>query len=86
MAREVNLIDHLPSYLQEYREIQGIMNAENPEFQLLENTSETLKDNMFAISTNEEGIKRHEKMFGLTASKNDNLQSRQGKVLAQYTE
>ena len=85
MAREVDIIDYLPSYLQEYREIQGIMNAENPEFQLLENTSETVMNNMFAISTNEEGIKRHEKMFGLTASKNDNLQSRQGKVLAQYT-
>lgn len=85
MIREVNLLGHLPLYIQEYREIQGIMNAEQPEVQSLEDASETIKNNMFIIYTDEDGIKRYEKMFGLTPSKNDSLYNRQMNVLAQYT-
>lgn len=85
MIRDVNLIDHLPPYVQEYREIKGIMNAENPELQLVEDDSEKIKDNMFVLYTDDVGIKRHEKMFGLTPLKNDTLYNRQSKVLAQYT-
>ena len=86
MIRKVNLIDHLPSFMHEYREMQGIMNAENPELQLVEDDSETIKDNMFVLYTNEEGVKRYEKMFGLTPLKNDTLYDRQAKVLAQYSD
>jgi hypothetical protein len=85
VIREVNLIGHLPSCIQDFREIQGIMNAENPELQLVEDTSETVKNNMFILYTDEAGVKRYEKMFGLTASKNDGLSARQANVLAQYT-
>jgi hypothetical protein len=85
VIREVNIIDHLPLFIQEYREMQGIMDAENPELQLIEDDSETTKNNMFVLYTDEAGIKRYEKMFGLTASKNDSLSNRQARVLAQYT-
>ena len=85
MIREVNLLGHLPLYVQEYREIQGIMNAEEPEMQSLEDASETIKDNMFILHTNETGIKRYEDMFGLIPSKGDSLHTRQSNVLARYT-
>lgn len=85
MIREVNLLGHLPLYVQGYREIQGIMNAEEPELQSLEDASEKIKDNMFILHTDEVGIKRYEKMFGLTSSKNDSLYNRQMNVLTQYT-
>lgn len=85
MIREVNLIGHLPLYIQEYREIQGIMNAENPELQLVEDTSETIKNNMFVLHTDEAGVERYENMFGLVSSKNDSLSDRRTRVLAQYT-
>ena len=85
MNREVDLADHLPLYVQEYREIQGIRTAENPEFKMLQDKSETTKNNMFIFYTDEEGIERHEKMFGLTPLKSDSLQARQANVLAQHT-
>lgn len=85
MIREVNLISHLPLYIQGYREMQGVMNAEEPELQLMEDTSETIKNNMFVLSTDEAGIERYENMFGLTPLKDDTLSNRQAKVLAQYT-
>ena len=85
MIREVNLIGHLPSFIQEYREMQSIMAAENPELQSVEDDSETIKNNMFVLLTNEVGIERYEKMFRLTPSKKDSLSDRQAKVLARYT-
>ena len=85
MVREVDLLGHLPLYVREYREMQGIMNTEEPELQSLEDTSETIKDNMFILHTNEAGIKRFEEMFGLTPSKNDSPSIRQANVLSQYT-
>jgi hypothetical protein len=85
MVREVDLISHLPLFLQEYREFQGIAKAENPEFQAVCDASETVKDNIFVLHTNEIGIARYEKMFGLQPSANDSLQNRQAKVLERYT-
>ena len=85
MIRQVNLVDHLPLYIQSYREIQGIVNAENPELQSVEDASETIKNNMFVFYTNAAGITRYESMFGLTPSKNDSLYNRQVKVFTQYT-
>lgn len=85
MIRDVNLIKHLPSFVQEYREIQGVMNAENPELQAVADTSEKIKDNLFVLSTDEEGIERYEKMFGITPSNGEELFDRQTKVLTKYT-
>ena len=85
MIKEVDLIDYLPLCVQNYREIKGIMKAEEPELQMVGYDSEKIKDNMFVLSTDEVGIKRYENMFGLTPLKDDTLSNRQAKVLAQYT-
>lgn len=85
MIRNVNLLGHLPPFVQDFREIRAITNAEDPEFQLAVDDSERLKDNIFILHTDESGIKRFEDMFGFTSSKNDDLQNRQMNVLAHYT-
>lgn len=85
MIREVNLISHLPLYVQNYREIQGIMNAENPEMQSIEDASEKIKDNLFVQYCDEQTIERYEKMVGLSPLVYSSLESRQATVLAQYT-
>lgn len=85
MIRKINLICHLPLYVQGYREMQGIMNAENPELQMVEDSIEIVKNNMFVLHTDEAGIKRYEDMFGMTPLKDDSLYERQSRVLTQYT-
>ena len=85
MNRIVNLISHLPSFIQSIREIKNITKAEEPEVQAVEDASEVIKDNMFVVSTDEAGVERYEKMFGLTPSKDDSLQDRQARVLTYYT-
>ena len=47
MIRTVKLEHYLPPYIQEYREIWKLMQAENPEFQLADDESEKIKNNLF---------------------------------------
>ena len=45
MVREVNLLGYLPPFMQEYVEMQQIMNAEQPDVQALEDETEKIKNN-----------------------------------------
>ena len=47
MIRTVKLENYLPLYIQEYREMWKLMQAENPEFQLANNETEKIKNNLF---------------------------------------
>ena len=85
MIRNVNLIRHLPSFLQDYRELKVIMDAENPEVQTIEDASEIVKNNLFVLYSDESGVQRYERMFGLTPSLDDSLANRQAKILSLYT-
>lgn len=86
MIREVNLLGYLPPYIQEYKEIQKIMQAENPELQTLCDTSETMKDNQFITTCDETGISFFEKLLGITASSEDTLESRIQRVLVKWND
>ena len=86
MERNVNLIEHLPTFIQVYREITSIMNAENPEFQLLCDESERIKNNQFIQSCDEDGIARFEKMLKINSTDNDTLESRISRVLVRWNE
>lgn len=85
MDRRVDLKTHLPLFIQEYLQIKSIMNAEEPEIQKLNDELEIVKDNMYVTSTNKDGIKRFEKMFGIVPSLNDTLETRRARVMARYT-
>lgn len=86
MIRIVDLKEHLPNYMQEYKEINNIMNSENPEFQLVDNESEIIFNNLYIKSCNENGIKNYEKMLNITPSINDSLEARISRVLTKWTE
>lgn len=85
MIREPNIIEHLPLFIQEYREVQQIMTAENPEFKLVIDESEIVKNNQFIISCDSEGIKRFEKILGISATE-EPLQSRIARVLNRWND
>lgn len=85
MDRTVDLKAHLPLFIQEYLQIKSIMNAEEPEIQKLNDESKIVQDNMFVTSTNEDGIKRFEKIFSIVPSSNDDLNARKARVMARYT-
>lgn len=86
MIRDVNLIGYLPPYIQEYREIRQIMQSENPEFQLVEDESEVIKNNQFIESCNLTGIARFEKLIGVVPTSEDTLESRISRVMTRWND
>jgi len=86
MIREVSLIEYLPPFIQEYHEIQKIMDAENPEFNLLWGWNEKIRDNLFILTSGEIGIKRWEKLLGIYPLPDDTLELRRARILIRINE
>lgn len=86
MIREIDLINYLPLFVQEFREIQQIMNAENPEFQLIADESERIKNNQFIETSDLVGIRRFEKMLNIIPAADDTLESRISRVLSRWND
>lgn len=84
MRRTIKLIKYLPLFIQEYEEMQKIMTAENPEFQLLADTSEEIKNDGFISTCGLYGIARFECMLGITPQDYDTLEARRRRVLARW--
>ena len=86
MVRTIDLLHYLPLFVQEYKEMQNIMSAENPEFQLLADESEVIKDNQFIMTCDENGISRFEKILKITPTSDDTLESRISRVLIRWND
>lgn len=86
MIREPNIIEHLPLFMQEYREIKEIMTSENPEFKLVIDESEVIKNNQFVVSCDLNGIKRFEKILGINTTEQESFQSRIARVLMRWND
>lgn len=84
MDRTVNLIEYLPAFIAEYREMKRIMEAENPEFQLIADEGERIKNNQFIISCDSSGISKFEKLLNITPYSEDSLDSRKFRVLSRW--
>ncbi len=86
MIRDVELLKHLPLFIQEYREIRTIMNSENPEFQSAENETEIIFNNQFIQSCNIKGIAKFESLMGIIPEPDDTLESRISRVLTRWND
>lgn len=84
MIRDVSILNHLPSFLQEYRELKQLSEVLNPELQITSNETEIIKDNQFILHTNETGIKRFEEMLNITPDNSDTLEIRQNRVYVKW--
>ncbi len=86
MIRDVNLIEHLPLFIQQFREIRHIMEAENPEFQLVIDESEKIKNNQFIESSDLSGVSKFEKLLNILPSPDDTLGSRVSRIMIRWNE
>lgn len=80
----VNLVEYLPPFLREYRELKALMNAENPEFDAVYSAAERVLKNEFIETADEYGLSRFENLLGILPSKNDTLESRRARVFARW--
>ena len=86
MVREVNLLGYLPPFMQEYVEMQQIMNAEQPDVQVLEDETEKIKNNQFILTCDEVGISRYEELLNIVPNPNDTLEARISRVLTRWND
>lgn len=86
MIRQVDLISYLPQFIKDYREIKHITDAENPEFQMLSDKTEVIKDNQFIITCNEIGIGKFEKLLNIVPNIDDPLEARISRVIIRWND
>lgn len=86
MNRIVDLLGYLPLFLQQYRELQAIMMAENPEFQFIGNDGRSILDDTFIQYCDLNTISRFESMMGLYPEPGDTLEMRQTRVLSRWND
>ncbi|MCH5205644.1 MAG: DUF2313 domain-containing protein [Oscillospiraceae bacterium] len=79
-----NLVEYLPPFLAEYKEINAALTAENPEFKISWDAAEQTLKNEFISTADEYGIKRFEKLLKIFPSADDTLESRRSRVLSRW--
>ena len=82
----VNLINYIPIFMQEYQEIKKIMESENPEFNMLWQKLKEVFNNQFIEYCNEDGISKFEAMLNLHKYENDTLEMRIFRVLVAWND
>lgn len=84
MIRDIKLMDYLPAFLQVFKELHLIIEAETPEFQQAMDDSEKIKDNGFILSADSDGLERFENLLGIYSTDDMDLETRRAIVLDQW--
>lgn len=84
MDRE--LIEYLPEFMREYREIKIICDKEQQQVEKIWEQCERIWDNQFIATADEETIKRWERMLKVNVGDTWNLEDRRNKILSIITE
>lgn len=81
MATDRKLVNYLPPFMQEFRELIGIMETEQVEFDQLDAEAKNALANQFILELTEDGAKRWESMLGISAKDTDTLNERRFRIL-----
>lgn len=84
MARNVDLWNHLPPFLKDFREMCALIDTENPEFNLAAQETDAIIDEMFIQTATDTGLKRYEKILGISPMTWASLESRRSAVMTRW--
>ena len=84
MKREVDVLSHLPKFIQKYQEPTAALEAENPEFTLIWEAAERILYNHYISTADEYGIGRFEKMLEIYPTAEETLESRRSRVQSRW--
>jgi hypothetical protein len=79
------LINYLPEVLRNFREFQKTFEAEEPEFENLQDELSKVLDDLFVEDATERGVKRWEKILKITPKATDSLEDRKFRIIIYIT-
>ena len=82
--RTVDLWEHLPPYLKQFKELDKLLEAEQPEIQTVVHSLLGLLNNLFIETAEDAGLKRFEKLVQIYPSPDDTIETRRNNVLAAW--
>ena len=82
---------YLPSLYRENKEMEGLMNAEQPIYDEAETDTKFAFSRQFVVTADEKGVEQYEKILGIMPTATDSLEFRKRRVItfnnsAIYTE
>lgn len=86
MATKRLLVNYLPRYMQEYTEMNAIMNAEQPEIDDLWGAIEKAFADQYILDATEYGVMRWESMLNISPKNTDTLDERKFRILARLNQ
>jgi hypothetical protein len=86
MDREINLLNYLPSVMQEFKEFKVLAEAENPEVSALWSVLEDIMNDQFINDSTENGVKRWETILKIIPKGTDSLDVRKFRILTRLNE
>lgn len=86
MATDRKLIDYLPHFMRDYREIESIMNAEQVEIDSFHDGIENALADQFILEVTENGVKRWESLIGISPKDTDTLDERKFRILTKVNQ
>lgn len=86
MFNKANLIEYLPPYLRNVRELKKIVEAENPEFDAINNEINNFLHENFLDLMGVTGIKRWEQILEIKPFKDDTLEDRRFRIKSRVLE
>ena len=86
MATDRKLIDYLPPFLQEYRELIAITQTEQVEIDNLRDSAENTLNDQFILAATESGVIRWETMLDISPKGTDTIDERKFRILAKMNQ
>lgn len=81
---KTDLISYLPPFLAEYKELNSLLKAEEPEFEPIIRYAETVLYNQFIATADETGLKRFETMMKLYPDEKEEPEMRRERVQSKW--
>lgn len=86
MVTDRKLVDYLPHFMQVYKEMKSIMDAEQVEIDRLWLEAENSLSDQFILEATENGVKRWEVMIGISPKDTDTLDERKFRILTKLNQ
>ena len=83
---ERRLVEYLPPFIQNFKEMHEIMETEQKEFETAWESAENALADQAILTATINGIKRWEKIFGITPKATETLEERRFRVISKLNE